>query len=156
MRDDVRKLREEIITKLVSMELGDVHTGREILCVEQAASSGNIRLLSIFRDRLGSTYSLRVIKNAFDEIAAYGDGRLPEELINGHGMRMREIIQSELSDLFFKNMITVISVYAMSLPENEVNTVVEFTRRGIFDVDKIKEMLEEARSLPTTMTEGTL
>jgi hypothetical protein len=155
MRDDVRILREQIIARIVANRTHDVHSTREIVCVEQVAKAGNIRLLEIFLEHVDGDHSLRGIKNAFDEITVYSE-ESPRDLINDHGMRMRDIIQSELGDLLFKNVTTQISIFAMGLTENEVQAVVGITRRGILDVDKIKEILEETRTGSPTLRDGAL
>lgn len=155
MRDDVRMLREEIIAGIIANRTHDVHSTREIMCVERAAKAGNIRLLTIFREHADSDYSLRAIKNAFDEITQYSEIP-PRDLINDHGMKMRDIIQSELGDLFFANMAAYVTIFAMGLPENDVRTVVAITKRGVLDVDKIKDILDETRAGSPTLHDGAL
>jgi hypothetical protein len=155
MRDEARMLREQIIARIIANRTHDVHSTREIVCVEQVAKAGNIRLLEIFLEQVDGDHSLRGIKNAFDEITVYSEVP-PRDLINDHGMRMRDIIQSELGDLLFKNVATHVSILAMGLPENEVHTVVGITRRGILDVEKIKEILDESRTGSPTLREGAL
>lgn len=149
-------IRETIIARIIANRSQDVHTTREIMCVERAAKAGNIKLLTIFLERVDGEHSLRVIKNAFDEITRYSGEKPDYNLISDHGMKMRDIILSELGDLFFANMTAYVTVFAMGLPENDVRTVVAITRRGILDVDKIKELLEETRTGSPTLHDGAL
>jgi hypothetical protein len=155
MRDEVRVLREQIIARITANRTHDVHSTREIVCVEQVAKAGNIRLLEIFLEHVDSDHSLRAIKNAFDAITVYSE-IAPRDLITDHGMKMREIIQSELGDLFFANVAVYITIFAMGLPEQDVHTVVAITRRGILDVDEIKEILDEIRTGSPTLRDGAL
>lgn len=156
MREEVMVIREKIIGLVIANRSQDVHSTREIMCVERAAKAGNIKLLTIFLERVNGDHSLRAIKNAFDEITQYSTGEPDYSLISDHGMRMRDIIQSEMGDLFFANMAAYVTIFAMGLPENDVHTVVGITRRGILDVDKIKELLEESRTGSPMLHDGTL
>lgn len=155
MNEEVRALRDQVFKALIETNRHDSHSTREGECIDQVAKEGNTELLTIFLNNMDSIYSVRSMKNAYDEIVNNTDVS-PSLLINDHGMKMREIIQTEMIGDFFSHIMYPISVMAMSLTEDEVHRVVLIMQRGIIGVENIRELLREAESVNQPLRDGTL
>jgi hypothetical protein len=124
-------------------------------CVRDAADKGDIELLRLYLRHVDAEYSLRTVRAAYEGLRRAGVDS-PADLVTEHGIEMCLLVGKEIALDYGRDILDPIYVLALSLTEQEVNRVVEIVRRGVVNVEDIRELLNTSSTVALSLGEGVL